>query len=69
MIALRGAGRSLRHGGDGRGSADGKLEATSNAVWVREDADRRIYWGETHSHCGFGEGMGSAPRLELTAGS
>ena len=25
MIALRGAGRSLRHGHDGRGSADGKL--------------------------------------------
>ena len=25
MLALRGAGRSLRHGGDGRGSADGKL--------------------------------------------
>jgi hypothetical protein len=25
MVAVRGAGRSLRHGGDGRGSADGKL--------------------------------------------
>jgi hypothetical protein len=25
MVAIRGAGRSLRHGGDGRGSADGKL--------------------------------------------
>ena len=25
MVALRGAGRSLRHGDDGRGSADGKL--------------------------------------------
>lgn len=25
LVALRGAGRSLRHGGDGRGSADGKL--------------------------------------------
>ncbi|NUZ08355.1 hypothetical protein [Piscinibacter koreensis] len=25
MVALRGAGRSLRHGNDGRGSADGKL--------------------------------------------
>lgn len=25
MLALRGIGRSLRHGGDGRGSADGKL--------------------------------------------
>ena len=25
MLALRGAGRSLRHGNDGRGSADGKL--------------------------------------------
>ena len=25
MVAIRGASRSLRHGGDGRGSADGKL--------------------------------------------
>ena len=25
MVGVRGAGRSLRHGGDGRGSADGKL--------------------------------------------
>jgi hypothetical protein len=25
VVAVRGASRSLRHGGDGRGSADGKL--------------------------------------------
>ncbi len=40
-------------------SSDGEVSATSNPVWVREDAGRRVYWGETHGHCGFGEGQGS----------
>ena len=40
-------------------SSDGKVSATSNPVWVRADAKRRVYWGETHGHCGFGEGQGS----------
>ncbi len=35
------------------------MTATSNPVWVREDASRRVYWGETHGHCGFGEGQGT----------
>ena len=44
-------------------SSDGKVTATSNPVWVREDASRRVYWGETHGHCGFGEGQGSPTSL------
>jgi len=40
-------------------SSDGKVAATSNPVWVRENPARRVYWGETHGHCGFGEGQGS----------
>ena len=35
------------------------MTATSNPVWVRQDAGRRVYWGETHGHCGFGEGQGT----------
>ncbi|MBX9602455.1 MAG: DUF3604 domain-containing protein [Bryobacteraceae bacterium] len=40
-------------------SADGKLEAFSNPVWVETNPSRRIYWGETHAHSGFSEGMGT----------
>jgi hypothetical protein len=39
-------------------SADRKVIGTSNPVWVRDDP-RRVYWGETHGHVGFGEGQGS----------
>ncbi len=41
-------------------NADGDLVGTSDPVWVREDASVRVYWGETHGHCGFAEGQGSA---------
>ena len=40
-------------------TADGALSATSNPVWAKENPERRVYWGETHGHCGFGEGQGS----------
>jgi hypothetical protein len=40
-------------------TADSRVSGTSNPVWVREDASRRVFWGETHGHCGFGEGQGS----------
>jgi hypothetical protein len=40
-------------------TADGTLSATSNPVWAKENPERRVYWGETHGHCGFGEGQGS----------
>jgi hypothetical protein len=44
-------------------SADGKLGATSNPVWVEEKPDRRIYWGELHGHSGYAEGQGAADQF------
>ncbi len=39
-------------------SADGKIKGTSDPVLVETAPAERIYWGETHGHCGFSEGMG-----------
>jgi hypothetical protein len=44
-------------------SVDGKLAAESNPIWVEADPKYRIYWGETHAHSGFSEGMGSIDRF------
>ncbi len=43
-------------------SADGRIEALSNPVWVRKNAPYRLYWGETHTHTGMAEGQGSIGR-------
>ncbi len=43
-------------------SADGRIEALSNPVWVRKSAPYRLYWGETHTHTGMAEGQGSIGR-------
>jgi hypothetical protein len=40
-------------------SADGKFTTQSNPVWVEQNPAQRIYWGETHAHSGFSEGMGT----------
>ena len=44
-------------------SVDGKLTARSNPIWVETNPAARIYWGETHAHSGFSEGMGSIDRF------
>ena len=44
-------------------SLDGKLTGRSNPVWVEQNPTSRIYWGETHAHSGFSEGMGSIDRF------
>ncbi len=44
-------------------SADGKITARSNPIWVEQNPAARIYWGETHAHSGFSEGMGSIQRF------
>ncbi len=41
-------------------SADGSIRGSSDPIWVREEIENRIYWGETHGHTGFAEGQGSA---------
>lgn len=40
-------------------SRDGDIEGVANPVWVRSAPETRIFWGETHGHCGFAEGQGT----------
>jgi hypothetical protein len=40
-------------------SEDGTITGRSNPIWVQEDPQHRVYWGETHGHTGFAEGQGS----------
>ena len=40
-------------------SADGRVRGVANPVWVRSDPQQRLYWGETHGHSGFAEGVGT----------
>ena len=40
-------------------SEDGEVRGVANPVWVRRDPKLRIYWGDTHGHCGFAEGQGT----------
>lgn len=41
-------------------SEDGAIRGESDPVLVEHEPKERIYWGETHGHCGFSEGMGLA---------
>ncbi len=40
-------------------SAEGQVSGVANPVWVRPGPGPRIFWGETHGHCGFAEGQGT----------
>ncbi|MBW2370880.1 MAG: DUF3604 domain-containing protein [Deltaproteobacteria bacterium] len=40
-------------------SVDGTISGDSNPIWVRENPVNRIYWGDTHGHCGYSEAVGS----------
>ncbi len=40
-------------------SADGTISGIANPILVEEDPEVRLYWGETHGHCGYAEGLGS----------
>ena len=40
-------------------SDDGSIEGVANPIWARNSPRQRIYWGETHGHCGFAEGHGT----------
>lgn len=39
-------------------SLDGRLKGGANPVLAEDNPATRIYWGDTHGHCGFSEGMG-----------
>lgn len=41
-------------------SKDDRIEGAVNPVLVAADPPYRIYWGDTHGHSGFAEGIGSA---------
>lgn len=43
-------------------SADGKISGTGNPILVSETASK-IYWGDTHGHSGFAEGIGTPDRF------
>ena len=44
-------------------SADGAVTGTVNPVLVEDAPSRRVYWGDTHGHTGFAEGVGSPDRF------
>ena len=42
---------------------NGGLAGVFNPILVEEAPRRRIYWGDTHGHSGFAEGVGTAERF------
>ena len=44
-------------------SADGAITGVANPVLVEEAPARRIYWGDSHGHSGFAEGVGTPDRF------
>lgn len=44
-------------------SADGTIRGSMNPILVTAEPRDRIYWGDTHGHSGFAEGIGTAERF------
>ena len=44
-------------------SADGSITGNGNPILVENDPHRRIYWGDSHGHSGFAEGVGTPKRF------
>ncbi|MDA1074837.1 MAG: DUF3604 domain-containing protein [Proteobacteria bacterium] len=44
-------------------SADGEIVGSSNPVLAQAKPGNRIYWGDTHGHSGFAEGIGTPDRF------
>lgn len=44
-------------------SLDGAISGVANPVLVEDSPARRIYWGDTHGHSGFAEGIGTPERF------
>ncbi|MBT8145239.1 MAG: DUF3604 domain-containing protein, partial [Gammaproteobacteria bacterium] len=40
-------------------SIDGSITGTGNPILVEENPQYRIYWGDTHGHSGYSEGIGT----------
>ena len=48
-------------------SKDGAIVGVANPVLVEEAPKRRIYWGDTHGHSGFAEGVGTPDQFMVWA--
>ncbi len=44
-------------------ASDGSITGVANPVLVEDAPKRRIYWGDTHGHSGFAEGVGTPDRF------
>ncbi len=44
-------------------NADGSIQGVANPILARENPGDRIYWGDTHGHSGFAEGIGTPDRF------
>ncbi|MCZ6709114.1 MAG: DUF3604 domain-containing protein [Gammaproteobacteria bacterium] len=44
-------------------SEDGRIRGNANPLLVKAEVGERIFWGDTHGHSGFAEGVGSAARF------
>lgn len=44
-------------------SPDGSIQGEVNPILVSADARERIYWGDTHGHSGFAEGIGTPEKF------
>lgn len=44
-------------------SHDGRIRGVANPLLVQTKVDQRIFWGDTHGHSGFAEGIGTPARF------
>ncbi len=44
-------------------TADGRITGRVNPILIEAQPERRIYWGDTHGHSGFAEGIGTPDRF------
>lgn len=44
-------------------NADGSIKGDTNPVLVEDNPTHHIYWGDTHGHSGFAEGVGTPERF------
>ncbi len=48
-------------------SPDGSIAGETNPILVEDYPQRRVYWGDTHGHSGFAEGIGTPEHFMIWA--
>ena len=48
-------------------SLDGSIAGETNPILVEDYPQRRVYWGDTHGHSGFAEGIGTPEHFMIWA--